>query len=113
VPNSGAGRQSGPLIRPGQPKLEVLPELSEAKDLRNLRMGRVAEIEAQAEQIIKETETAKKKIDEDVYKEMIRLEALAMERVRLLVESSKAKLQLDLDAQNRLAHLEQRWRQEV
>jgi uncharacterized protein (DUF2225 family) len=71
------------------------------------------EIKTQAERIIKETEIAKKKIDENVYKEMIQLEALAVERVRLLVESSKAKMRLDLDAQNKLANLDQRWRQEV
>ncbi|MDR1205239.1 MAG: DUF2225 domain-containing protein [Peptococcaceae bacterium] len=74
---------------------------------------RKAEIEAQAERIIKETEIAKQKIDENVYKEMIQLEALAVERVRLLVESSKAKMRLELDAQNRLANLDQWWRQEI
>jgi uncharacterized protein (DUF2225 family) len=85
-----------------QPEPELLgPEEGwEARDL-------------QAEQILLETEIAKKKIDENVYKEMIQLEALAVERVRLLVESGKAKMQLELDAQNRLANLDQWWRQEI
>jgi uncharacterized protein (DUF2225 family) len=66
--------------------------------------------EQQAEAILLETEQAKKKIDEDALKEMIRLETLAVERVKLMVESGKARLDLDLDAQNRLANLDQQWR---
>ena len=74
------------------------------------RSAVLSNTEEKARAILLETELAKKKIDDEVHKELIRLEAIAVDKVRLMVESSKAKLQLDLEAQNRLAHLDQRWR---
>jgi uncharacterized protein (DUF2225 family) len=73
---------------------------------------RVSAIEKQSEEILLETEQAKEKLNEAALKEMVRLEALAVERVKLMVESGKARAHLDLDAQNRLANLDRQWRKE-